>query len=76
MNKLNRNDLANYYYMHEHFKRGYVCYQDDGKSRASLIELGYNSGVYGWNWSLFLDPETDTLYCSSYRNVPNYLIEK
>ena len=24
--------------------------------------LCYNSGVYGWNWTVYADNETDTLY--------------
>ena len=69
-------DLARIYHNHDHFKRGYVCYQEDGKSKFELIELGYNMGVYGWNWTAYLDPTTDTVYCSCYRNVPSYLVEK
>ena len=37
---------------------------------------GYNAGVYGWNWTLYADNRTDTLYISCYRNVPNYITEK
>lgn len=69
-------DLERHYYNHKHFRRGYCYYQDYGKSKYDLIELGYNRGVYGWNWTLYLDAETDTLYCSAYRNVPNRFIEK
>lgn len=41
-----------------------------------LKELGYNSGVYGWNWTVYADLETDTIYVSYYRNVPSYIREK
>ena len=39
----------------EHCKIGYCCYQDDNKSKYDLLELGYNRGVYGWNWTAYLD---------------------
>ena len=60
----------------EHCKIGYCCYQDDNKSKYDLLELGYNRGVYGWNWTAYLDTKTDTLYISCYRNIPNYMEEK
>lgn len=69
-------DLERHYYSHKHFKRGYCCYQDCNKSKYDLVELGFNRGIYGWNWTLYLDTDTDTLYCSCYRNVPNRFTEK
>ena len=54
----------------DHVKVGYVCYQEDNKRPWDLLELGNNSGVYGWNWTAYADPETSTLYVSSYRNTP------
>ena len=69
-------DLARWYRNVEHCKVGYCCYQDAGKSRYDMKELGYNSGVYGWNWTAYLDTETDTMYVSCYRNVPSYIREK
>lgn len=60
----------------DHCKCGYCCYQDAGVSKYDLIELGYNTGVYGWNWTAYLDPKTSTLYISNYRNVPAYIKEK
>lgn len=75
-NKLTIKDLERFYNNCEHFKRGYCCYQESGKSKYDMMELGYNSGVYGWNWTLYLDTETDTLYCSCYRNVPDRFIER
>ena len=55
-----------------HVKRGYVCYQEDNLIPYRDLKLiGTNSGVYGWNWSLYYYPKTDTAYISSYRNVPN-----
>lgn len=74
--KLTRKDLARIYTWYAHCKIGYCCYQDDGKSRFQLQTLGYNSGVYGWNWTALADNETDTLYISCYRNVPSYIKEK
>ena len=74
--KMTVKDLARWYYSAAHFKRGYCCYQDAGKSKYDLLNLGHNSGVYGWNWTLYYDPSEDTLYCSCYRNVPGYLVEK
>lgn len=69
-------DLMRWYENATHCKTGYCCYQDAGKSRYDLIELGYNRGVYGWNWTAYIDPETDTLFVNSYRNVPSYIREK
>lgn len=69
-------ELWNIYTQCAHCKRGYCCYQEDNKSTWELKELGHNSGVYGWNWTAFLDTETDTLYISNYRNVPGYIKEK
>ena len=69
-------DLKRWYDCASHCKTGYCCYQDSGKSKWELIELGYNSGVYGWNWTAYLDSETNTLYVSYYRNVPSYIREK
>lgn len=74
--ELTRKDLAYYYRVFKHCKIGYCCYQDDNKSRWELREIGYNSGIYGWNWTLFVDDENDTLYISCYRNVPSYIVEK
>lgn len=69
-------DLKRWYNYYTHCKVGYCCFQDDNKSKFSLVELGYNSGVYGWNWTVYADNETDTLYVSCYRNVPSYIKEK
>ena len=55
-------DLKRAYDWVDHCKVGYCCYQDAGVSKYDLIELGYNSGVYGWNWTAYLDPKTSTLY--------------
>ena len=73
---LTRKDLHRLYNWYTHCKVGYCCYQDDNKSILELREIGYNSGVYGWNWTAYADEETDTLYISCYRNVPSYIKEK
>lgn len=73
---MTRKDLARLYTYYKHFVKGYCCEYNAPGGKASLVKLGYNAGVYGWNWSLYADNETDTLYCSYYRNVPDYLSEK
>lgn len=50
------------------WKEGYCCYEEDGCSRNSLLELGTNRGLYGWNWTLYFSDETMTFYVSGYRN--------
>ena len=61
---MTRQDLVRIYDMVTHCKVGYCCYQKDGLSQFSLMNLGSNSGIYGWNWSALYDPKTDTLYVS------------
>jgi len=51
-------------------KAGYCCYQEDNISKYDLIALGYNAGVYGWNWTIYLNPSAKTIYISNYRNLP------
>ncbi len=69
-------DLTRWYNSAEHCKTGYCCVQNDGKSKYDMMELGYNRGVYGWNWTAYLDTKTSTLYVDCYRNVPSYIKEK
>ena len=72
-----RKDLRRWYDSAAHCKRGYCCEQNiPGKSKSQLVTLGYNAGVYGWNWTAYLDAETNTLYVSYYRNVPDWCVEK
>ena len=71
-----RKDLTRWYRNATHCKVGYCCYQDAGVNRFDLVELGCNAGVYGWNWTAYLDASTDTLYVDCYRNVPSYIAEK
>ena len=52
-------------------KTGYCCYQNDNISKYDMIELGYNKGVYGWNWTMYLYPANKTIYISNYRNLPS-----
>ena len=74
--KLTRKDLNRLYNYYTHCKTGYCCeYQAPG-GKGSLLELGYNAGVYGWNFTAYADNENDTLYISYYRNVPAYIVEK
>lgn len=50
-------------------KRGYCCYSNLPYSiKANCRLIGTNSGVYGWNWSLYYDGTTDTAYIDGYRN--------
>lgn len=74
--KMTRQDLLRIYENFTHCKKGYCCYQEDNKCEYDLLELGYNTGIYGWNWTVYADTKTDTLYISCYRNVLSYIIEK
>lgn len=70
MNKLTRKDLKRWIRyadeMNLKIKKGYCCHQDHKDNDGELLCLGYNSGVYGWNWSLYKDNKT--LYIDGYRN--------
>lgn len=35
-----------------------------------LVFMGSNSGVYGWNWSLYYDAINEWYIVDSYRNAP------
>lgn len=69
-------DLKRWYDFADHCVIGYGCYQASEKSKYDLLKLGSNSGVYGWNWTAYLDTDTNTLYVSNYRNVPSYIRNK
>lgn len=69
-------DLKRWYDGFAHCKTGYCCYQDDGKAKSDLTVLGYNSGLYGWNWTAYADFPASMLYVSYYRNVPAYIRDK
>lgn len=36
-----------------------------------LHEVGYNHGLYGWNWTLYHDMVNDIMIIDSYRNRPS-----
>ena len=71
-------DLHEAYLRCDHCKVGYCCLQNDGLSAWDnhVIELGTNKGLYGWNWTAYLNTDTCTLYVDCYRNVPGYIKEK
>jgi hypothetical protein len=69
-------DLKRWYDSAAHCKTGYCCEYDAPDGKNSLYKLGYNAGVYGWNWTAYLDSKNNTLYISYYRNVPAYIREK
>lgn len=73
---MTRKDLIRLYHNVKHARRGYCCYQEDGLSRSDLLAIGHNRGVYGWNWTAYLHPATETLYISCYRNVPACIVDK
>lgn len=47
---------------------GYCKFYDDDVDKYSMIELGTNRGMYGWNWTLYYCKENDTFYVDGYRN--------
>ena len=51
-------------------KTGYCCYQEDGISKFDMVFIGSNSGVYGWNWSLYYYARLNRYYLTYYRNTP------
>lgn len=68
MIKMTRKELNEFLAGCDKVVKGYCCYQDAGLSKWDLKEIGYNHGVYGWNWTLYLDTKTNTAYVSGYRN--------
>lgn len=71
MRKLTRKDLKGFKKLAREFGHGwfegYCCYQDHGYTDEIQLEcIGYNSGKYGWNWSLYTDGLN--YYVSGYRN--------
>lgn len=69
-------DLKRWHESFTHCRVGYCCEQEAPGGKWSLLRLGSNSGVYGWNWTAYADTKNDTLYVSYYRNVPGYIYEK
>lgn len=73
---MTRKELVNFIGYCDHVKTGYCCYQDDGISKFDLKEVGTNNGAYGWNWTCYYYPATDTAYISNYRGVPACIKER
>lgn len=54
--------------------QGFTVYDSGYGSLQNLIRsdlvttLGYNSGVYGWNWTAYLIKGTNSVILDSYRN--------
>lgn len=46
-------------------RTGYCCHQD---SNDTLIKIGTNFGVYGWNWDAYIAPNAKILFIDGYRN--------
>lgn len=47
------------------------CLPDASEMKARGWEyLGYNAGVYGWNWTAWLSKDHATVLMESYRNTP------
>lgn len=70
MNKITRKEMQNFVNTCTNVKKGYCCLQDDGFSKWDdrVKTIGYNSGIYGWNFTLYYVPSTDTAYIDGYRN--------
>lgn len=48
-------------------KKGYCChYEMTEEEKKNCVNLGYNAGIYGWNWTLYLTDKA--LYIDGYRN--------
>ena len=45
--------------------KGYCSHYN---AKDELKTIGTNYGVYGWNWTLYYEPTTDTAYVDGYRN--------
>lgn len=63
MKTLNKKDLKSY----KVFNAGYCTLQNLVRSDL-VVELGSNSGIYGWNWSAYLVKGTNAVILDSYRN--------
>ena len=51
--------------------KGYCCLQDFRVARNyhdPVIEIGTNTGVYGWNWTVYYSPDYNILFVDGYRN--------
>lgn len=43
---------------------------DTTSYKYDFEQIGYNSGVYGWNWSAYKKDNDPTWYIQGYRNMP------
>lgn len=69
MTRLTRKDLKRWKSIASNYKCGYCEYKNlPYDEKQKFIELGYNCGVYGWNWTLYYNAEDDLLICDGYRN--------
>ena len=50
------------------------------EARGAVTELGYNSGIYGWNWTAYLiqgtDKREDVILVTGYRNLVGQRIKR
>lgn len=50
------------------------------ESRGAVTKLGYNSGIYGWNWTAYLiqgtDKREDVILVTGYRNLAGQRIKR
>ena len=50
------------------------------EARGVVTELGYNSGLYGWNWTAYLikgtDKREDVILVTGYRNLVGKRIKR
>ena len=73
---MTRKELARIASIYDRVRVGYCCYQEDGINTTQMVELGSNSGYYGWNWTAYHCKENATLYVSGYRNFPAGLSDR
>ena len=59
--------ISGYIQMGYTYLHGYCVLQD---YRVNGIKLGSNHGLYGWNWTLYVYPQNNIIYCHGYRNFP------
>lgn len=62
---MTRNEMKRFIENCENVVKGYCCHYN---ASAPLRMIGSNSGIYGWNWTLYYCQETDTAYVDGYRN--------
>lgn len=66
---MTRKELKDFTAQCTNVKKGYSCFaNEDYTIKHRSRKIGSNSGLYGWNWTLYYDPETDTAYVDGYRN--------